>query len=472
MGKPIRINRREFLALGAAFAAGTGMARGETAQKRPNILFINTDDLGWADLGCYGSTFHETPRLDALASEGIRFTQAYSSCPVCSPSRAGLMTGLYPARIGLTDFLGGKRSPEDSEYRPAPYVNHLPFDLTTLPELLQSHGYTTAMAGKWHLGGADSPPGAHGFDRDLGTEIGGSGAGYFAPKWWLSKEKTHDEDGKYIVDRLTDDACAYLREPRDKPFFLYLSHFAPHIPLQAKPEGVAGFDEKKAKLKEDLGAQANTIYSAILSSIDEGVGRVLDTLRDAGLEDNTIVVFTSDNGGLSVQEGANTPATDNAPQRMGKGYLYEGGVRVPLILRWPGAAPAGTTCDAPVINLDFLPTLCDAAGIAKDALPATMDGVSMGALLHDPKARPAERDLFWHYPHFANQGGRPGSVIRRGDWKLIEWHETGKTELYDLKNDPSELTEVGAVNRELAQEMLAALHAWRDSVGAKMPIHK
>lgn len=468
---PTDLNRREFLRLGAALTALAGTAPAENAAKPPNIVFILTDDLGWRDLGCYGSTFHETPRLDALAQEGVRFTQFYSACPVCSPSRAAIMTGLYPARVGLTDFLGGQRSPEDSPVRPAPYVSHLPFDLTTLPEALKAHGYTTAILGKWHLGGADSPPEAHGFDKSLGTEIGGGGAGYFAPKWWLSKDLTQNEDGKYIVDRLTDDACAYLRAPKDKPFFLYLSHFAPHIPLQAKPEDLAHFEEKKSKLSGDLGAQANVIYASIIAAIDRSVGRVLDTLKEAGLEENTVVIFTSDNGGLSVHEGANTPATDNSPLRMGKGYLYEGGLRVPLIVRWPGTTPKGAECTAPCINTDFLPTLCAAAGVPKEDLPP-LDGVSIAPLLHDPKAAFDQGDIFWHYPHFANQGGRPGSAIRRGDWKLIEWHETGQIELYDLKTDPGEAADVSAAQSSVAKELQEALHAWRERVGAKMPPKK
>lgn len=462
-------NRREFLALGAALAASSGLARGETSQKQPNIVFILADDLGWADLGCYGSLFFETPRLDALAAGGIRFTQAYAACPVCSPTRASIMSGLYPARIGLTDFLGGKKSPEGSPLAPAPNAKNLPLDLTTLPELLRGAGYATAALGKWHLGGADSPPEAHGFDQSLGA-VGGGAAGYFAPKWWLGAEPQPARDGEYITDRLTEEACTYIKTKRDQPFFLYLTHYAPHIPLQAKQELLGRFEEKKAKLGAGIGPQDNVLYAAMLASLDEGVGRVLDALKEAGLDDNTIVVFTSDNGGLNVVEGANTPATNNAPLREGKGYLYEGGIRVPLIVS--GRGLSGALCDSPVCSVDFLPTLCDVAGVPRTSFPSTLDGVSAKALLDAPATARDRGDLFWHYPHFSNQGGRPGSAMRRGDWKLIEWHETGAVELYDLKADPGETTEVGAVNREIAQEMLAALHAWREAVGAKMPIKK
>jgi arylsulfatase A len=469
---PDPLRRRDFLRLSAALAATAGFSHAEMPAQRPNIVFILADDLGWADLGCYGSRFHETPRLDALAKQGIRFTQAYAACPVCSPTRASIMTGQYPARIGITDFIGGKRSPEDSPLRPAPNLNALPLSLSTLPELLHGAGYTSAELGKWHLGGVESPPTAHGFDEDLGNEIGGGGAGYFAPKWWLRTAQPAAE-GEYITDRITSEACKYIRgrQGKDQPFFLYLTHVAPHIPLQAKPELVAKFEEKKRAMGEGIGPQSNAIYAAVLASLDEGIGKVLDTLQETGLDENTIVVFVSDNGGLNVVEGANTPATDNAPLRGGKGYLYEGGIRVPLLVRWPGAA-AGAVCDAPVCSTDFLPTLTAAAGIAREQLPTDIDGKPFNALVSDPASSSRDGDLFWHYPHFSNQGGRPGSAIRRGDWKLIEWHETGQAELYDLRNDPSETTEVSAVQPERAKELLAALHAWREAVGAKMPLPK
>lgn len=471
MARPSSLNRREFLALGAALAAGAGWAAGESRPQPPNIVLIVADDLGWADLSCYGSRFHETPRLDALAAGGVRFTQAYAACPVCSPTRASLMTGLYPARIGLTDFLGGKKSPEDSPLAPAPYVNHLPLELTTLPELLRGAGYTTAALGKWHLGGADSPPEANGFDVSLGSELGGGVAGFFAPKWRLGKEVAPAKDGEYLTDRLTEEACKYIRaQSRAKPFFLYLTHFAPHIPLQAKPEWLAHFEEKKGKLGAAIGPQDNALYAAMLASLDEGVGRVVDTLKAAGLDDNTVVVFTSDNGGLSVQEGANTPATSNAPFRAGKGYLYEGGLRVPLIVS--GWGPRGAVCDARVCSVDLLPTFCMAAGVERAALPSTLDGVSFAGALEDPAAPQERGDLFWHYPHFSNQGGRPGSAIRRGNWKLIEWHETGAADLYDLAVDPGETTDVRAANLETARALTEALHAWRAAVGAKMPVKK
>lgn len=466
------LGRREFLrqtALAAVAAGLAGRAGAEGVRRPPNIVFVLTDDLGWADLGCYGSTFHETPRLDALAGEGLRFTQAYSSCPVCSPSRAAIMTGLYPARIGLTDFLGGKRSPEDSEFAPASYVNHLPLELTTLPELLKKFGYSTAAIGKWHLGGADSPPAANGFDESLGSEMGGGVGGYFAPKWRLGPNA--GKEGEYLTDRITEDACAYIRAQKDKPFFLYVSHFAPHIPLQAKQEHLLHFEAKKAKLDKDLGAQANVLYSAMLASIDESVGRLLDTLKETELERDTIFIFTSDNGGLNVVEGANTPATDNAPLREGKGYLYEGGIRVPLIIRWPGVTAPGVS-ETPFINTGFLPTLCQAVGMGLDALPTTLDGISMYGLLRGLRMSVQPGPMFWHYPHFSNQGGRPGSAVRDGDWKLIEWHETGKTELFDLSVDPGEKTEVSAVNPEKAAELKARLAAWREAVGAKMPPRK
>lgn len=467
-----KLSRRDFMGRaglsGLALALGAA-ARGAGAAKAPNIVFILADDLGWADLSCYGSKYHETPRLDALAQEGVRFTQAYAACPVCSPTRASLMTGQYPARVGITDFIGGKRVPDDAKVLPCDYLHSLPLALTTLPELLRGAGYTTAQLGKWHLGGAESPPDAHGFDTVLGNEIKGGGAGYFAPKWFLNTTLPAAE-GEYLTDHLTGLACDYIARQKggDKPFFLYLAHHTPHIPLQAKPELLAKFEAKKAALGAGIGPQSNALYAAMLASLDEGVGKVLDTLKANGLDENTIVIFMSDNGGLSVVEGPNTPATSNAPLRMGKGYLYEGGIRVPAIVRWPGVH-GGAVCHAPICSTDLLPTLAAAAGVKPGSLPSEVDGKSFAPLLEHPEIATRDGDLFWHYPHFANQGSRPGSAMRRGDWKLIEWHETGKAELYDLKVDPSETTDVAPSHTELVQELTAALHAWRESVGAKMP---
>ena len=467
-----QLDRRSFLALGAAALALPGLPAQAAPQRPPNIVFILCDDLGWADLGCYGSRFHETPRLDALAAGGLRFTQAYSACPVCSPSRAAIIAGQYPARIGLTDFLGGKRSPDDSPLRPAPYVKHLPLALTTLPALLKAQGYATAAIGKWHLGAADAPPTAFGFEQSLGGELGGGIAGFFGHKWRAGDSLVPKSDNEYLTDRLTDEACRYIAEQADRPFFLYLSHFAPHIPLQAPADLVTRFEQKRDSLGAALGPQHNPHYAAMLSALDSGVGRVLDALETHGLADNTIVIFTSDNGGLNVIEGPNTPATSNTPLREGKGYLYEGGIRVPLLVRWPGQVPAGATCAQPVIGTDTLPTLCEAAGVPRTAWPATLDGISDLALYRAPNTSPPARDLFWHYPHFSNQGGRPGSVIRRGDWKLIEWHEGPRVELFDLAQDPSESTDVAAANPEIRGTLRAALHAWRDAVGAQMPSPK
>jgi len=466
------LNRREFLTLGAAMAttaATAGRAVANTPPQPPNIVLIVADDLGWADLSCYGSRFHETPHLDALAAGGMRFTNAYAACPVCSPTRASVMTGLYPARIGLTDFLGGRKSPEESPLAPAPYVKHLPLELTTLPELLQAAGYSTASLGKWHLGGAESLPEAHGFDVSLGSEFGGAVAGFFAPNWRLGKDVVPKNEGEYLTDWLTDEACGYIRaQSRTKPFFLYLSHFAPHIPLHAKPEWIAHFEAKKSSLGAGIGPQDNALYAAMLASLDEGVGRVMDAIKQAGIADNTVIVFTSDNGGLSVEEGPHTPATSNAPFRAGKGYLYEGGLRVPLIVS--GCNTRVQASDAQVCSVDLLPTLCTLAGIPQGNLPQPMDGTSFNDALN---GTPKERgDLFWHYPHFSNQGGRPGSALRRGNWKLIEWHETGQVELFDLGVDPGETTDVHTANTATARELTQALHTWREAVGAKMPVKK
>src|SRR5258708_2043671 len=323
----------------------------------PNLIIILMDDLGWADVGCYGSTFYETPNTDKLAAQGMRFTNAYAAGPVCSPTRASIMCGKYPARLHLTDFLTGRADrPSQKLLRPT-VEQKLSLDEISLARALKPAGYVTASIGKWHLGGPDFSPEKHGFDLNIGGSITGSPpGGYFKFK---APNLTARSDDEYLTDRLTEEAETFIDKNKDKPFFLYLAHYAVHIPLQGKKDLIEKYEKKDKPEK----GQNNPIYAAMVQSSDESVGRILKKLDDLKLADNTVVIFTSDNGGLSVKEGPNTPSTTNDPLRAGKGYLYEGGIREPFIARWPGVVKAGSVCDVPVISQDLYPTILQLAGV-------------------------------------------------------------------------------------------------------------
>lgn len=466
------MKRREFLALMSALAPGYCMAAQEARQepiaRKPNVVFILADDLGWSDLGCYGSTLHETPNLDALAHEGMRFTQAYAAAPVCSPTRASIMTGKYPARLHLTNFLKGVRSPETSPVLTAPYVDQLNLSEVTIAEALKTAGYTTAHIGKWHLGKEPFSPDHQGFDLWKGK--GDGVRSYFWPGWKSSVDLEGDYDGQYIAEKLAREAAAFIEAHRDVPFYLNHCHFSVHIPIQAPKDKVAKYQAKLAANPPAPGTQSNPHYAAMVECLDDSVGIVLDAIRRAGIADNTIVVFFSDNGGLSVHEGDLTPATTNAPLRAGKGYLYEGGIREPLIVRWPERVRPDTRCTVPVTSVDFLPTFCALAGADPAAAGVhDLDGIDVSALLKAPETGLQRSDLFWHYPHFANQGGLPSSAIRSGDYKLIEFHETGAVELYSLKDDPGEQHDLAKEEPEIAARLHTALKAWREKVNATMP---
>jgi arylsulfatase A len=445
------------LLLGAA-PAGAGEAR-------PNFVFILIDDLGWRDVGCNGSTFYETPNIDRLAAAGMRFTNGYAACPVCSPTRASVLTGKYPARLHLTDWLPGRADrPSQKLLRPK-FLQHLPLEEVTLAEALKPLGYVSASVGKWHLGGPDYYPEKQGFDVNVGGCDKGSPPSYFFPY----KNRTFNlpgleegREGEYLTDRLTAEAEKFLDKNRDRPFFLYLAHHAVHIPLQAKKDVVAKYREK---VRPGQG-QDNPVYAAMVESVDDSVGRVLKKLEELGVADRTVVFFTSDNGGLSVKEGANTPATLNAPLRAGKGYLYEGGIREPLLVRWPGVTKAGSTCDVPVCSIDFYPTILEAAGAKGGA--GAVDGVSLVPLLRQAEA-PRRDALYWHYPHYSNQGGKPGGAVRQGRYKLIESYEDGNLELYDLREDVAEANDLARKLPEKTRELHRLLREWRTAVGAQMP---
>jgi len=447
------------LALLAAFAANP--ARAAARPGSPNVIFILIDDMGWRDLGCYGNTFHETPHIDQLAAGGMKFTSAYAACPVCSPTRASILTGRYPPRYNVTDWLPGRKDlPTQRLLRPV--INlQLPLEETTIAEALTPAGYTCASIGKWHLGGPDFLPDKQGFAVNIGgTQTGSPPGGFF--KFKTPTLQARDET-EYLTDRLTDEALGFIEKHRDRPFFLYLPHYTVHIPLQAKKEMVARFAGKARPGQP----HQNPVYAAMIASLDDGVGRIVRKLDELNIAERTLVVFFSDNGGLSVKEGPFTPATTNAPLRAGKGHVYEGGIRVPCIVRWPGVIKPGSVSDVPITSVDFLPTLLELAG-RKPADGLTLDGVSLTPLLTGAGNLPA-RELYWHYPHYSNQGGKPAGAVRAGDWKLIEFYEDGKRELYNLREDLGEQTDLAARQDERVKELHARLLAWRKAVNARMP---
>ncbi|MEX2141058.1 MAG: sulfatase [Pirellulales bacterium] len=430
----------------------------EAQTTSPNIVLILIDDMGWRDLGCTGSDFYQTPHIDELARGGMKFTQAYAAAPICSPTRASILTGQHPARLGMTDWLPGRRDlPSQKLLRPQ-LNSHLPESSITLAEALRERGYATAHVGKWHLGGAEHGPEKNGFDVNIGgTQAGSPPGGYFnfnTPTLKLGPDE-------YLTDRLADEALRFIDENRRGPFFLYLAHYAVHIPLQPKPEVAERYRER---IKPDA-VHTNAVYAAMVESVDDSVGRITKKLAELGLTENTIVVFTSDNGGLSVKEGAHTPATSNAPLRAGKGHLYEGGLRVPLIVRWPAVVKVGNLCETPVVSMDLYATCLAASGAVGNDVS---DGQNLMPLFKQQDGFPL-RPLNWHYPHYSNQGGKPSGAIRDGDWKLIEFFEDGRTELYNLKSDPSEKTDLSRQEVTTAEALAARLTAWRQQVGAKLP---
>ena len=452
----------------------------------PNLVFFLIDDLGWSDLGAYGSTFHLTPNIDALAAAGMKFTHAYAASPVCSPTRASLMTGKHPARLDITDWIGGSQR---GELLPAEYEHNLPQAEVTVAEVLQEAGYATGYFGKWHLGDESHFPETQGFDVNVGGTLAGQPASYFFPykasegrsPFWDVPGLEEGEEGEYLTDRLTKEALAFIEKNKDGPFFLYLSHFAVHTPIQSKDELEDRYAARRDELPQPLGprsegehgrattrlVQDDPAYAGMVQSVDESVGEVLDRLEELGLDDNTVVLFMSDNGGLSTLAGERIGPTTNEPLRAGKGWLYEGGIREPMIIRWPGVVKEGTTCSEPVQSTDFFPTMLEMAGLG--LLPAQhQDGLSLVPLLEG--ADGIERDaLFWHFPHYHGSGNRPSGAVRLGNWKLLEWFEDGSVELYNLKEDPGEELDRSREELVLVQDLLQRLREWRVEVGAKMP---
>jgi len=471
------VQRRTFLRTLTLSAAAVALPRsrlsGAPRKDRPNVVLVLIDDMGWTDAACYGSRYYETPNIDRLAAGGMKFTNGYAACAVCSPTRAAVMTGRYPARLGVTDwirsrFQGGK-IPADKK-NPSGYAggrNHkvlcprnalwMELDEITIAEALKPAGYTSCHIGKWHLGPDDQYPDRQGFDYNIGGCDYGQPPSYFDPyknprQGQIPTIKPRKE-GEYLTDREADEAVAFIKKHHKKPFFLYMAHYAVHTPLQARKDLVAKY---KAKTPTN---QKNPTYAAMVHSVDDALGRIMATLDECGVAGNTLVIFTSDNGGL-------LGPTNNAPLRAGKGHPYEGGIREPLIVRWPRAVKPGTTCHVPVTSVDYFPTVCEAAGVP---LPKDrpIDGESIMPLL--AQTGTLKRDaIFWHFPHYRG-GIVPYSIIRAGDWKLLKRYDGKTWELFNLKDDLSETTDLAEKHPDVVRRLDARLVAHLKTIGAKMP---
>lgn len=439
----------------------TGPARAATT-RAPNIVFILIDDWGWTDGASFGSALYETPHIDRLAAQGMKFTQAYAACTVCSPTRAALLTGKYPARLHLTDWIAGHNRPY-AKLKIPDWTQHLPLEEKTIAEALQEHGYATGIFGKWHLGGPKFYPEFQGFDVNVGGCDRGQPGAYFPP-YGVENIKA-ERPGEFLTDRLTREACAFMEAHRDQPFFVYLPHYAVHTPLAGKAAVIEKYQQKIAAGKF---IHTNAVYAALVESIDDSVGAVLRKLAELKLAENTIIVLTGDNGGLSGTvgpQGWRPGPTRNDPLRLGKGSAYEGGVRVPLLVKWPGVITAGTVHAAPVTSVDYFPTLLE---MATGAPAQGVDGESIVPLLKG--AEKLKRSaIFWHYPHYHPGGATPYSAVRAGDWKLIHYFEDDRLELYDLKNDLGEKNDLAGREPQRVAALRAQLDAWRKDVGAQLP---
>ncbi|MEZ5040386.1 MAG: sulfatase [Saprospiraceae bacterium] len=451
-----------------------------SAPAPPNVLFILADDLGYHDLSCMGSKYYETPHIDKIAKDGMVFTNGYAACQVCSPSRASIMSGKTPARHGITDWIGAatgedwRKAGRFNQLLPPEYVRQLPAEYTILPEAMKASGYKTFFAGKWHLGAEGSWPTDHGFDInkggwDKGSPIGG----YFSP--WENPNLENLEAGENLSMRLAKETANFIQANKDTSFFAFLSFYAVHGPIQTTQEKWAKYRQKAeemgiAEKGFEMGhflpirqVQDNPVYAGLVEAMDDAVGVVLAALEAAGLAENTIVIFTSDNGGVAAGDAF---ATSNLPLRAGKGYQFEGGIREPFFIKVPGLTDGGKSVDAPVNGTDFYPTILDLIGA--DLRPQDhTDGVSLRPLLEGGNI--AERFLVWHYPHYGNQGGEPSSIIREGDWKLIHYYEDGREELYNLKTDLKETTDVASEHPDIAKQLNEKLFAYLNEVGARFP---
>jgi arylsulfatase A-like enzyme len=485
--------------------------------RQPNVLFFLVDDLGWSDVGCFGSSFYDTPNIDQLATEGVRFTDAYAACHVCSPTRASILTGKYPATINLTDWIGGRGNFPFQVLANAEKVLNLDSDETTIAEVLKGLGYETALFGKWHLG-KDTDPTEHGFDIHVPHSVNSNlgRRGFLSPK-----EIPGLDGGAYVTDRLAELAAQYIEEKKDKPFLLYMSHFSVHDPIQGRPDLVNKYQKKLASMPPQTGLdyilegnpdsptnpsraeldeliklpeyadtyksypndlvkvkqkQDNVQFAGMVESVDQSLGTLVAKLKELGLEEDTIIFFMSDNGGMSVMNG--TPryettknkldtrtSTSNLPLRGAKGWLYEGGIRVPMIVKWPQKGQKGTVCDEPLISVDFYPTILEMVG-AEDQIK-DIDGKSFTRLVRGKKMD--RGPIYWHFPQYSNHGMQsPGGAIRDGDYKLLEYFENGTVQLFNLKNDIGEQNDLSKTEVRKAKELTAKLHQWRKDVDAQM----
>src|ERR1051326_8240314 len=459
-----------FLAFVICLGAGNALA---AESNRLNVVLILADDFGWKDLACYGSDFYQSPNIDKLARDGMRFTQSYSACTVCSPTRAAIMTGKYPARLHITDWIPGQM-PENPKLLVPDWTKYLPLEEATIADAFHSAGYATASIGKWHLGGPPYYPDKHGFDINIAGTEAAQPTTYFAP--YNIATLPEGPKGEYLTDRLGDEALKFIEQHKDKPFFLYFPHFAVHLPIQAKAEVI----EKYRARNQPGQIQTNEIYAAMIESMDDTVGRIRNKLDELKLADHTVVIFASDNGGR-------VPTTSNLPLRVGKGSCYEGGTRVPLIIYWPAVTKAGEVCETPVISMDLFPTLLEAAGLPRSQsasapdptaptlqhvnAPPAFDGVSLVPLLRQ-NGGIARDELFWHYPHYQHYqlgGTTPYGAIRKGDFKLIEFFDNMRVELYNLRQDIGEQRNLAAQMPEKAVELRERLHAWQKEVNAQIP---
>lgn len=432
------------------------------ADAPPNIIVMLIDDMGWTDLGCYGSKYYETPHIDQLAQDGMRFTQAYSACTVCSPTRAAMMTGKSPARLHITDWIAG-HVPDNGRLAIPQWTMQLALEEETLAERLKTRGYATASIGKWHLGNEEFYPTKQGFDVNIGGTHGGSPKSYFSP--YNTPTLPDGPKDEFLSDRLTAEAAKFIEKSKAKPFFIYLPHYAVHTPIMGKKEVVAKYQAKKA-----AGGHSNPVYATLVESVDDSVGALRAKLKELNLDQNTIFIFTSDNGGLSGTvnpRGWSRGPTDNSPARLGKGSAYEGGVHIPLIVSWPGKVKPGSTCDVPVITYDHVPTLLEATQTPLKE-KQIIDGESLMPLLTETGTL-KRGAIYWHYPHYHPGSATPYSAIREGDWKLIQFHEDNHVELYNLKLDAGEADNRAPHDSVRAMQLRDKLNAWLKDTGAQIP---
>ncbi len=437
---------------------------------RPNIVMIVADDMGWHDLAVYGSEFIETPRLDSLANTGIRFTDAYAAAPLCSPSRAAIMTGLHPITVNITEHIHGNRpAGPNQKLQTPPIAQHLSLDYTTLAEMLKEQQYQTGFIGKWHLGGGKFEPQHQGFDSNIAGSYNGLPSSFFYPFFRMGEKpeiQDSSQEGDYLTDVLTNKAIEFIENQKDSTFFLSLNYYSPHVPIEGKDSLVDKYLKKRGSNNEDVLPDPH--YAAMVESIDINVGRILERLKKLGLSDNTLVVFTSDNGGLSVEEvpafAKHTPPTDNGPLRAGKGYVYEGGIREPLIVSWPAKFNKPQVISSPVVAQDFFNTLAAITGSTQ----STEDGSSLLTLMETGSMQ--DRPLIWHLPHYSPQRGKPATAMRLGDMKIIHHYESNTYELYNLRKDRSENNNLAAIEPVKLEELKTIMENELERLGAQYPV--